>query len=92
MTENNKVIDKSRRAPKRDVDGVFLLDKDATLSSALALTKVRGIYRANKGGHTGSLDPLASGLLPICLGQAAKFSSFFWKVIKSMLLRVNLVS
>ena len=77
MTENNKVTDKSRRAPKRDVDGVFLLDKDATLSSALALTKVRGIYRANKGGHTGSLDPLASGLLPICLGQAAKFSSFF---------------
>lgn len=78
MKDNNKQIpDKSRRAPKRDIDGVFLLDKPSGISSALALTKVRGIYRANKGGHTGSLDPLASGLLPICLGQAAKFSSYF---------------
>ncbi len=73
-----KIIpDKSRRAPKRDIDGIFLLDKPLSISSAQALCKVRGIYRANKAGHTGSLDPLASGLLPICLGQAAKFSSYF---------------
>lgn len=77
MTKDRIFPDKSRRAPKRDIDGVFLLDKPTGISSALALTKVRGIYRANKAGHTGSLDPLASGLLPVCLGQAAKFSSYF---------------
>lgn len=62
---------------RRAVDGVFLLDKPEGISSSSALVKVRGIFRAQKGGHTGALDPLASGLLPICLGQAAKFSSFF---------------
>ncbi len=62
---------------KREIDGIFLLDKPEGLSSSQALVKVRGIYHALKGGHTGALDPLASGLLPICLGQAAKFSSFF---------------
>lgn len=77
MTKDKIIPDKSRRAPKRDIDGVFLLDKPTGISSALALTKVRGIFRANKAGHTGSLDPLASGLLPVCLGQAAKFSSYF---------------
>ncbi|WP_406018347.1 tRNA pseudouridine(55) synthase TruB [Succinivibrio sp.] len=77
MTKDRIIPDKSRRAPKRDIDGVFLLDKPTGISSALALTKVRGIFRANKAGHTGSLDPLASGLLPVCLGQAAKFSSYF---------------
>lgn len=86
MKDNKKPIpDKSRLAPKRDIDGVFLLDKPSGISSALALTKVRGIYRANKGGHTGSLDPLASGLLPICLGQAAKFSSYFLEGSKKYL-------
>ncbi len=86
MKDNKKpILDKSRRAPKRDIDGVFLLDKPSGISSALALTKVRGIYRANKGGHTGSLDPLASGLLPICLGQAAKFSSYFLEGSKKYL-------
>ncbi len=84
-TENKAIPDKSRRAPKRDVDGVFLLDKPSGISSALALTKIRGIFRANKGGHTGSLDPLASGLLPICLGQAAKFSSYFLEGSKKYL-------
>ena len=48
MKDNKKPIpDKSRRAPKRDIDGIFLLDKPSGISSALALTKVRGIYRAN---------------------------------------------
>src|SRR5574344_2207006 len=85
MTEINKTTDKPVRAPKRDVDGVFLLDKPSGISSTLALMKVRGIYRANKGGHTGSLDPLASGLLPICLGQAAKFSTYFLEGSKKYL-------
>lgn len=65
------------RIPKRDVSGVLLLDKPKGLSSACALTRVRGIFRAKKGGHAGSLDPLASGLLPILLGESAKFASFF---------------
>ena len=65
------------RMPKRDVSGVFLLNKSSGLSSASALARVRGIFRANKGGHAGALDPLASGLLPILLGESAKFASFF---------------
>ncbi len=65
------------RLPKRTVDGIVLLDKPTGISSSAALTRVRGMYRALKGGHTGALDPLASGLLPICLGESAKFSSFF---------------
>ncbi len=65
------------RAPKRDICGIVLLDKPTGISSSAALTRVRGIFHAQKGGHTGALDPLASGLLPICLGESAKFSSFF---------------
>ena len=63
--------------PKRNISGILLLDKPEGISSSGALVKTRGIYRALKGGHTGSLDPLASGLLPVCLGEAAKFSSYF---------------
>lgn len=62
---------------KRQVNGIFLLDKPEGITSSTALVKTRAIFKAMKGGHTGALDPLASGLLPICLGEAAKFSSFF---------------
>ena len=62
---------------KRKINGIFLLDKPEGISSSTALVKCRAIFKAQKGGHTGALDPLASGLLPICLGEAAKFSSFF---------------
>jgi tRNA pseudouridine55 synthase len=58
----------------RDVDGILLLDKPHGLSSNAALQRVRRLYRARKGGHTGSLDPLATGLLPVCFGQATKIS------------------
>lgn len=58
----------------RDVDGILLLDKPEGLTSNAALQRVRRAFRARKAGHTGSLDPLASGLLPICLGQATKAS------------------
>lgn len=61
---------------RRAVNGVFLLNKPLGISSNAALQRVRGLYRANKGGHTGALDPLASGLLPICLGKATKFSHY----------------
>lgn len=58
----------------RPLDGVLLFDKPLELSSNTALQKVRRLYQAEKAGHTGTLDPLASGLLPICFGEATKFS------------------
>lgn len=61
-------------AARRQVDGVLLLDKPEGLSSNAALQRVRRAFNARKAGHTGSLDPLASGLLPVCLGQATKAS------------------
>ena len=60
--------------PRRAIDGVLLLDKGVGLSSNAALQRARRLYRAEKAGHTGTLDPLASGLLPICFGEATKFA------------------
>lgn len=60
----------------RDVHGVFLLDKPKGMSSNDVLQKVKRLFQANKAGHTGALDPLATGMLPICLGEATKFSQF----------------
>ena len=62
------------RIPKRAVHGVLLLDKPLGLSSNDALQKAKRLYRAEKAGHTGTLDPLATGLLPLCFGAATKFS------------------
>lgn len=62
------------RLPFRSLDGLLLLDKPAGLSSNAALQRVRKHYRAEKAGHTGSLDPLATGLLPICFGEATKIA------------------
>lgn len=63
------------RSNKRQLDGVLLLDKPSGPSSNAALQRVKWLYRADKAGHTGSLDPLASGLLPICFGAATKLST-----------------
>ncbi|VTU06593.1 tRNA pseudouridine synthase B [Actinobacillus indolicus] len=60
----------------RDVHGVFLLDKSQAVSSNDIMQKVKHLFNANKAGHTGALDPLATGMLPICLGEATKFSQF----------------
>lgn len=65
-----------RRRKGRAINGVFLLDKPLGESSNNVLQKVRAMYGAAKAGHTGALDPLASGMLPICLGEATKFSQF----------------
>jgi tRNA pseudouridine55 synthase len=62
------------RIPRRPIDGVLLLDKPVGLSSNAALQRAKRIYRAEKAGHTGTLDPLASGLLPLCFGEATKFA------------------
>jgi len=59
----------------RHLDGVLLIDKPLELTSNSALQKVRKLFHAHKAGHTGTLDPLATGLLPICFGEATKFSS-----------------
>jgi tRNA pseudouridine55 synthase len=64
------------RGKRRDVSGVLLLDKPERLTSNAALQTVKRLFDARKAGHTGSLDPLASGLLPVCLGEATKFSGF----------------
>lgn len=61
---------------KRVINGVLLLDKPVGLSSNVAMQKARALFRAQKAGHTGVLDPLASGLLPICFGEATKFAQY----------------
>src|SRR5471032_3249598 len=62
------------KIPRRMLDGVLLLDKPLGLSSNDALIRAKKIYLAKKAGHTGTLDPLATGLLPLCFGEATKFS------------------
>lgn len=61
---------------KRDVDGILLLDKPFGITSNEALQITKRCYQANKAGHTGSLDPIATGMLPLCFGEATKFSQF----------------
>ena len=67
----------------RDIDGILLLDKPKGISSNQALQETRSIFKANKAGHTGSLDPLATGVLPICFGEATKFSAYLLDASKS---------
>lgn len=73
----------SHKIVYRELNGVLLLNKDLGLSSNRALQQVRRLFRAAKGGHTGSLDPLASGVLPICFGEATKFSGYALDADKS---------
>lgn len=65
---------KKPRTVFRALDGIVLLDKPAGMSSNQALQQARHLFRAEKGGHTGSLDPLATGLLPLCFGEATKIA------------------
>lgn len=74
-----------KRIPKRAVNGVLLLDKPVGLTSNAALQRVKRLFRAAKAGHTGSLDPLASGLLPLCLGEATKVSGWLLDADKEYL-------
>ncbi|GIU40264.1 tRNA pseudouridine(55) synthase TruB [Shewanella colwelliana] len=79
------------RKPKgRFVDGIVLLDKDTGMSSNFALQRVKRIYNAAKAGHTGALDPLATGMLPICLGEATKFSQHLLDADKRYLVTAKL--
>jgi tRNA pseudouridine55 synthase len=79
-----------RRRSGRDVHGVVLLDKPPGLTSNQALQAVKRLFNARKAGHTGSLDPIATGLLPICLGEATKISGFLLEANKHYEVRVKL--
>ena len=81
---------KSPKIQRRHISGVFLLNKPLGISSNAALQKVRWLYRAQKAGHTGALDPLASGLLPICLGEATKFSHYLLDSTKRYITTIQL--
>lgn len=72
----------SRRRALRKVNGILLLDKPVGVTSNRALQAVKRLYGARKAGHTGSLDPLASGLLPLCFGEATKISAFLLDAVK----------
>lgn len=80
----------SPRTLRRDVNGIVLVDKPAGMSSNHALQRVKRMFRARKAGHTGSLDPLASGMLPICLGEATKMAAFLLDSDKTYRFRLNI--
>ena len=82
----------ARRKTKncRGLNGILLLDKPAGYTSNQALQKVKRLYRACKAGHTGSLDPIATGLLPLCFGEATKVSQFMLDSDKRYRTRIQL--
>lgn len=79
-----------RRSKGRVVNGMLLLNKRSGVSSNHALQEVKRLFSAAKAGHTGSLDPLASGVLPICFGQATKFSQFLLNTTKQYIVDIRL--
>ena len=79
-----------RRNRGRNVNGILLLDKPFGISSNDALQRVKYLYKAAKAGHTGSLDPLATGLLPLCFGEGTKISAFLLDADKRYRVRVRL--
>jgi tRNA pseudouridine55 synthase len=79
-----------RRRKGRPVDGVLVLDKPQGISSSEAVQQVKRLFAAQKVGHTGSLDPLATGVLPLCFGEATKFSQFLLSSDKRYWTRIKL--
>ncbi|QQK62847.1 tRNA pseudouridine(55) synthase TruB [Cobetia sp. cqz5-12] len=79
----------ARRRRGLPIDGVLLLDKPKGMSSNYALQKARRLYQAQKAGHTGTLDPMATGLLPVCFGEATKFSSHLLEADKVYRARIK---
>lgn len=78
------------KASSDRLDGIFLLDKPIGSSSHYAMKRAQRLFQAKKGGHTGSLDPLATGMLPLCFGEATKFSRFFLEANKGYVVRMQL--
>ena len=82
-THPTEKLDVARRRRGRPVSGILLLDKPLGLSSNHALQRAKRLYNAAKAGHTGSLDPLATGVLPLCFGEATKFSQYLLDASKA---------
>ncbi|HKO89321.1 MAG TPA: tRNA pseudouridine(55) synthase TruB [Burkholderiales bacterium] len=82
-------MNQAQRRVRRHIDGVLLLDKPLGLSSNTALQRVKRLFNAEKAGHSGTLDPLATGLLPILLGEATKFGAFLLDSDKTYLAEVH---
>src|SRR5262245_38835098 len=80
----------SRRQRGRDVNGIIVVDKPCGVSSNDAVQRAKRLYQAQKVGHTGSLDPLATGVLPLCFGEATKFSQFLLDSDKKYWVRIKL--
>lgn len=78
------------RAPRRSLDGILLLDKPLGISSNRALQEARRLFNADKAGHTGSLDPLATGLLPICFGEGTKLCGLLLDASKRYVATVHI--
>jgi len=83
-------LSRQRRRRVRNISGIVVLDKANGLSSNAALQEVKRLYEANKAGHAGSLDPLATGVLPVCLGEATKVSQFLLDSDKRYRTRIKL--
>ena len=83
-------MSRQRRRRVRNISGIVVLDKANGLSSNAALQEVKRLYEANKAGHAGSLDPLATGVLPVCLGEATKVSQFLLDSDKRYRARIKL--
>ncbi|SFX57101.1 tRNA pseudouridine(55) synthase TruB [Marinospirillum alkaliphilum] len=79
-----------KKIPRKPVDGVLLLDKPLGLSSNQALQRIKWLLKAKKAGHTGNLDPLATGVLPLCFGEATKFASQGLDADKTYVTRIQL--
>lgn len=90
ITSRKKLNPLQFKRIKRNVNGVLLLDKPLGFSSNQALQKVKWLFSAAKAGHTGTLDPLATGLLPICLGEATKFAQYVTDADKTYVAKVKL--
>jgi len=79
-----------RKRKGREISGIIVIDKPAGMTSNAVLQKVKWLYQAQKGGHTGALDPIATGVLPICLGEATKFSQRLLDSTKRYFTRIQL--
>ena len=78
MTSRSSEVnpDRKKKIIRRKINGVLILDKPIGITSNAALQIAKRVFEAAKAGHTGSLDPLATGVLPLCLGEATKFSQY----------------
>jgi tRNA pseudouridine55 synthase len=78
------------KSKKQDINGLLIIDKPLGFSSNQALSKIKWLFNPKKAGHTGTLDPLATGLLPVCLGEATKFSSYLFDANKTYEAKIKL--